>query len=111
MSVYEKWIENIPSQFKDKKNLTAIINAFSRQIEEIIRVNEELTSIVDIDTAFGKNLDMLGDVVNVSRKKAYILLNRDVSVIINDEMYRNVLRFQALKNNSHATYADRKSVV
>lgn len=106
MSVYEKWIENIPSQFKDKKNLTAIINAFSRQIEEIIRVNEELTSIVDIDTAFGKNLDMLGDVVNVSRKKAYILLNRDVSVIINDEMYRNVLRFQALKNNSHATYAD-----
>jgi hypothetical protein len=61
---------------------------------------------VDIDTAQGTNLDMLGDVVNISRKEAYILLNREVDTYITDEMYRNVLRFQALKNNSNATYAD-----
>ncbi len=104
--IYDKWIEDIPCQFREKTNILAVINVFSRQLDELMRVNEELTAIVDIDTARGKNLDMLGDIVNISRREAYILLNRDISVVINDEMYRNVLRFQALKNNSHATYAD-----
>ncbi len=106
MKVYEQWISDIPCQFREKHNIAAVINAFARQMEDLITVNKELTSLVDIDTAVGKNLDMLGDVVNVSRKQAYMLLNRDISVVINDDMYRNVLRFQALKNNSHATYAD-----
>lgn len=106
MSVYEKWIKHIPSQFVGKLNIDAVITAFAIQIEEVKKVNEELMSIVDIDTAFGKNLDMIGDIVNVSRKKAYTLLNAEASIEITDDMYRNVLRFQALKNNSNATYAD-----
>ena len=101
-NAYKEWINNIPCQFRGQPNISAIISAFSKQIEE----NEQLKNAVDIDTAVGTNLDMIGDIVNVSRKKAYILLNKDVEAVIDDEMYRNVLRFQALKNNSNATYAD-----
>lgn len=106
MSAYNEWIADIPSQFRDKPNIEALIKAFSRQIDDLMEVNRQLTELVDIDTAHGVNLDMLGTVVNVTRKKAHVLLNREMEVVIDDEMYRNVLRFQALKNNSDATYAD-----
>lgn len=106
MKVYDSWVEDIPCQFRGKPNITAIINAFSRQVEELLEVNRQLVELTDLDTAEGKNLDMLGDVVNVSRKDAYVLLNREATVEITDAMYRNVLRFQALKNNSDANYLD-----
>lgn len=106
MKVYEKWIADIPCQFRGKPNIASVINAFARQVEDLLEVNRQLKELTDIDTAVGKNLDMLGDVVNVSRKDAYILLNREMTVEITDNMYRNVLRFQALKNNSNANYAD-----
>lgn len=106
MSAYNGWIADIPSQFREKPNIEAIIKAFSKQIDELLEVNRQLTELVDIDTAHGVNLDMLGTVVNVTRKRAHILLNREMSVDITDDMYRNVLRFQAIKNNSYATYAD-----
>ena len=106
MKVYDSWVEDIPCQFRGKPNITAIINAFSRQVEELLEVNRQLVELTDLDTAEGKNLDMLGDVVNVSRKDAYVLLNREATVEITDAMYRNVLRFHALKNNSDANYLD-----
>lgn len=106
MSTYDEWLENIPCQFRGKPHIEAIIKAFSRQADEIMEVNRQLRDAVDIDKARGKNLDMLGTVVNATRKDAYVLLNRELTVVIDDEMYRNVLRFQALKNNSNATYAD-----
>lgn len=103
---FNEWLQNIPCQFRGQHNIEALISAFSKQIDEVLQVNDQLKNIVDIDTAKGKNLDMIGTIVNASRKKAYILLNRDAEAVIDDEMYRNVLRFQALKNNSNATYAD-----
>lgn len=105
-NVYEEWIASIPSQFRGQPNIESIIKAFSKQMEEVIAVNKQLKEIVDIDTAIGRNLDMIGTIVNASRKEAYILLNRELDTVITDELYRNVLRFQALKNNSNATYAD-----
>lgn len=102
----EEWINNIPCQFRNQRNIVALIEAFSKQMDELLEVNSQLVKVVDIDTAQGANLDMLGTIVNVSRKEAHILLNREMSVVITDEMYRNVLRFQALKNNSNATYPD-----
>ena len=106
MSTYDDWIANIPFQFRDKPNISAIIKAFSKQLDAVKAVNRQLTEAVDIDTARGMNLDMIGTIVNVTRKDAHVLMNREMSVVITDEMYRNVLRFQALKNNSDATYAD-----
>lgn len=106
MRAYDEWMADIPCQFRGKPNIAAVINAFARQIEDLRDINRQLVELTDIDTASGKNLDMLGDVVNVSRKEAYMLLNRDMTVEITDKMYRNVLRFQALKNNSDANYAD-----
>ncbi len=106
MSTYDDWIANIPFQFRDKPNISAIIKAFSKQLDAVKAVNRQLTEAVDIDTACGMNLDMIGTIVNVTRKDAHVLMNREMSVVITDEMYRNVLRFQALKNNSDATYAD-----
>ena len=104
--MYREWIENIPCQFRKKKNIDALIAAFSRQLDEIFKVCCDLKELTDLETAVGKNLDMIGTIVNMSRKDAYILLNKDIAAEMDDETYRNVLRFQILKNNSDAIYAD-----
>jgi len=106
MSFYEQWIKDIPFQFQDKPNIQGIIRALSRQMDELVEVNNQLLYLTDIENAHGKQLDMCGTIVNVSRNNAYILLNGEANMRIDDEMYRNVLRFQVLKNNSEANYAD-----
>lgn len=106
MSMYESWISDIPYQFREKPVIDAIIRAVGRQLDGVKRVSRQLVEQTDIDTATGKNLDMLGDNVNMSRNNAYLLLNGEQDMRVDDGIYRNVLRFQVLKNNSDATYAD-----
>ena len=39
MSTYDDWIANIPFQFRDKPNISAIIKAFSKQLDAVKAVN------------------------------------------------------------------------
>ena len=49
---------------------------------------------------------MLGNVVNIGRQEAYQLVEVVGAEVLDDSIYRNVLKFKALKNNSDATYSD-----
>lgn len=105
-TVLERWVDDIPSQFRDSPNILGIISALSKQLDELEAVNADLIGKTDIDTAVGKQLDMLGSVVNISRQEAYQLVEVVGAEVLDDSIYRNVLRFKALKNNSDATYSD-----
>lgn len=104
--IAEKWVNDIPSQFQESTNILAIIGALSTQLDEVEQVSNDLIEKTDIDTAVGRQLDMLGTIVNISRQDAYKLVELTSAEILDDTTYRNVLRFQALKNNSPGTYAD-----
>lgn len=102
----ELWKKEIPSQFRGKPNLEAVIDAIGKQLDELDDVYSALMNEVDIDVAKGWNLDMLGGIVNISRHDAYDMLRITTMDSLTDDAYRNVIRFQALKNNSNATYDD-----
>lgn len=70
MKIYNDWMCDLPSQFQDKNNIDILIKAFSRQLEDVLNVFKELDIKTDIDVAEGKNLDMAGSIVAMSRVEA-----------------------------------------
>lgn len=101
------WLRDMPQQFQGKMNIEILIRAFSRQMEEVETVLGKINTLTDIDTAHGKNLDYVGDIVCMSRKEAGELINRRFpEPVISDERYREYLHYQVLRNTSDCTYAD-----
>lgn len=106
MNTYAQWLKDIPFQFKEGLHNRALIKAFSRQLDEL---NEAIIDVIwktDIDTAEGYQLDMIGDIVNITRQEAYQLLDPDYITDVDDEIFRAVLKFKVLKNNTDGTYDD-----
>lgn len=102
-----RWIQDMPQQFQGKQNIEILIRALSRQMEEVETVLREINTLTDIDTAHGKNLDGVGDIVCMSRKEAGELVKqRYEEPVISDERYREYLRYKILRNTSDCTYWD-----
>lgn len=107
MGILDEWIEDIPQQFQGKKRIEALISAFSKQMEELQQVFTQLDLETDLDSAVGKNLDMVGDIVTLTRKQAGVLAGIDVEdPVISDERYRQFLKYQMLVNTNECTYHD-----
>ena len=105
-ALVKEWKTELPWQFRNQENIDAIITAIGEQLTELETVNEQLIDLVDVDTATGKNLDMVGEIVGISRIDAYSLLELVRLQDMTDETYRSVLKFQILKNNADGTYED-----
>lgn len=106
MGIYEKWIEDIPQQFRNKKNIGIIIKAFSKELEQLYQVFQDINTKTDLETAQGINLDIIGNIVLLSRKEAGILTSMENDKEMLDERYRQLLKYKILKNTSECTYAD-----
>lgn len=104
MPTADKWLSDLPRQFQGKKNIEILINAFAKQLDELIEVYETLNTKTDIDTATGDTLDMVGSIVNLSRKAACELMLYGDETTITDESYRQALRFMKYQNLGDGTY-------
>ena len=103
-SVKEQWLNDIPYQFQGAQNIGILISAFSKQLDELWQVFEDLTVKTTLDGAEGQQLDMLGTIIGISRQEVYALLSLNAGYKVSDDLYRNVLKFQILKNNANGTY-------
>lgn len=107
MKIVDNWLNDLPQQFLEKKNIEALIRAFSKQLQELQQVFDDLENLTDLDTATGQNLDMVGTIIPLSRKEAGILAGINVEdPVISDERYRQFLRYQNLVNTNECTYYD-----
>lgn len=107
MAILDEWIEDLPQQFQNKEHIETLIRAFSKQIEELLEVFRQLDTQTDLESAVGNNLDMVGDIVTLTRKEAGILAGIDVEdPVISDERYRQFLKYQMLVNTNECTYHD-----
>lgn len=107
MAILDEWIEDLPQQFQGKERIEALLSAFSKQFEELYAVAQQLDAETDIDSAVGTNLDMVGDIVTLTRKEAGILAGIDVEdPVISDDRYRQFLKYQMLVNTNECTYYD-----
>ncbi len=107
MQIAEKWFEDMPQQFLGKKNIGTLIKAFSRQMQEVQKVFDDLYVKMDVDKASGRNLDYVGTIIPLSRKEAGELVNKRFhEPVISDERYRQYLKYKMLQNTSDCTYYD-----
>lgn len=107
MQIGDSWLRDIPQQFQEKHNIEVLIKAFSKQMQEVLQVLEDLHTKLDIEVATGQNLDYIGTIVSLSRKEAGILAGVDmVEPVMSDERYRQFLKYKILKNTNEGTYYD-----
>lgn len=101
--------EDFPHQFRGKKRTEALLKAIREELEELEKAREELAAMLCIDTAQGEQLDLIGDIVVLSRAQAGLLAAQGGSIefdVIDDERYRKYLKYKILANTSHSTYYD-----
>lgn len=107
MQIADIWLRDMPQQFQGKHNIEVLIKAFSKQMQEVDRVFQDLNTMTDIETATGKNLDYVGTIVSLSRKEAGELAGiRSDEPVMPDERYRQFLRYKSLADTSECTYYD-----
>ncbi len=107
MGILNSWIDDLPQQFQGKQHIEALISAFSRQLEELHGVFKQLDTETDLESAVGKNLDMVGDIVSLTRKEAGLLMGIGMEEpVISDDRYRKLLRYKVLRDTSDCTYND-----
>ena len=106
MATFENWLEDMPQQFQNKKNIEIFIRAFSKQIDELLQVFDDLNEQTVLDKATGQNLKYVGDILSTSVKEAQTILKKANDDEITDETYRKVLQYKAIQNNCDCTYYD-----
>ena len=104
--LFDEWKYLTLSQFYDKRILMGIIRALSETLDEVYREQQELRMLLNIDAQEGVNLDHIGEIVSLSRTEAHEFIVTNEEFEMTDELYRKMLRYKILLNNSNATYYD-----
>lgn len=102
----ENWLSDIPQQFLGRKNIEILLSVFSKQMDELYQVYEDLKYATTLDNAKGQNLRYVGDILSTSITEAQSILMSADNSEITDETYRKVLQYKSLQNNCNCTYYD-----
>ncbi len=105
--VLEPLIRDFPEQFKNKKLILALTKAFDRQLSELEEMFRQLHDETSLDNAVGKQLDLAGDIVGLTRADAGLLCGEEIFFsVLEDDRYRQYLKYKAHKNSNTCTYYD-----
>lgn len=103
----DKILSEFPQQFKGQKNIEVVIRAFSKQLEELREMFADLEQLRSLESAKGKQLDGVGDIVVLSRSQAGLLAGEKITFpVIDDDRYKKYLKYKVLKNTNTCTYYD-----
>lgn len=99
--------DRIYAQYRDKPKAVAWYNIVPTQAAQIETVLDDIRYSYDIDANEGAQLDVIGNIVDISRlyrtKFEEITPPFIVDGAVDDEVYRLLLKSKILKNNSDAT--------
>lgn len=98
---------DLVEQFKKKPVIDALMEAIGEQFNDLYRFFADLKTKRSVLSAFGKQLDGIGNVVVLSRKEAAELacINEPIYALA-DEEYRKYLIYKIWKNTCGCTYPD-----
>lgn len=61
INMYKEWRQLTLSQFWGKKNIEGIMRAICEELQEVYEIQQQLRTLMDIDTQEGVNLDNIGE--------------------------------------------------
>lgn len=105
-SITKSFLGKLPEQFKNKHNIEVLIKAFAEELEEVEKAFQELEALRSIRTAFGKQLDGIGEIVNLTRAESTAYAGVVDFDVLDDERYRLFLMYKALRNANACTYPE-----
>jgi hypothetical protein len=99
--------QDLIEQFKDQPVIDALMEAVGEQLNDVYKFLADLRDLRGIQTAVGKQLDGVGDIVVLSRKEAgELACFSESAFVLDDEEYRKYLIYKVWKNTCDCTYAD-----
>lgn len=104
--ITKSFLGKLPEQFKNKHNIEVLIKAFAEELEEVEKAFQELETLRSIRTAFGKQLDGIGEIVNLTRAESTAYAGVVDFDVLDDERYRLFLMYKALRNANACTYPE-----
>lgn len=105
-SITKSFLGKLPEQFKRKHNIEVLIQAFAAELEELVEVFKELETQRAIHTAYGKQLDGIGEIVNLSRVESTAYAGIVDFYVLDDDRYRLFLMYKALRNANMCTFPE-----
>lgn len=106
MATKESWMSHIPEEFRGKHNIEVLIQAFAEELDAVEVMFQQLHQLRSLDSAVGAQLNRIGDIVALSRIDANLLMGKDAGAIIDDERYRWMLKYKALRNSNRCTFPE-----
>lgn len=101
----EKLNRDLLEQFRGKKNIAVVANSYAKQLQEVHDFLESLLQLLDIDACTGAQLDIIGDIVVLSRYDARVIVERSYDgEALDDDLYRKLIKWKILLNTNDCTY-------
>lgn len=105
-SITKSFLDKLPEQFKQKHNIEMLVHAFAAELEELVGVFGELEMLRAIKTAYGRQLDGIGEIVNLSRVESTAYAGIVDFYVLDDDRYRLFLMYKALRNANMCTFPE-----
>lgn len=103
----QKLKDDLVEQFKGKPRIEALLEAVGKELQEVYDFMCQMLIERDISVAVGKQLDNIGDIVQMSRREAEELAEKSsFSYADNDTMYRTFLQYKIFLNTAECNYRD-----
>ena len=103
----DKLKSDLIEQFRGKPNIEAMVEVIGRELEQVFQFYEQLRDERGVNTAIGKQLDGVGNIVDMTRMQAGELAGNPIPYdILDDDTYRQYLIYKILKNTTDCTYYD-----
>lgn len=100
-------ITDLLEQFRGKKNIEALCDVLDKQVQDIAAVYDQIAYETSVETAVGKQLDRIGDIVGLTRAEAALLCGEKINFdVLEDEKYRKYLKYQSYRASNSCTYYD-----
>lgn len=100
----KKLLSDLVEQFKGKPHIEALMEVIGEQLGEVAMFFEDLRAQRTLETAVGKQLDGIGDIVCLSREESAKYAGMFRSGRVGDEEYRALLKSKIIINTNDTTY-------
>lgn len=103
--IIKYYLNLVCSQHSTKSKYMAWLEVLLRPFVEVIILNQAINNSFSLDTAVGKQLDIIGKQLNLSRQVNFQPTDGSSS-ILNDDYYRIILKAKVIKNQWKGTISN-----
>lgn len=101
----QKMVDDLLEQFRGKKNIEVLVESYAQQFQEVYEFLMSLLKLLDLESCTGYQLDLIGEIVVLSRYDARVMVGQSYEgEVLDDDLYRKLLKWKILLNTNDCTY-------